>query len=215
MSDGVIILHGIFRTHRSMRGLAGFLEKSGFRILNLDYPSTKHSIETLADVIQHDITQFASQISGQLHFVGYSMGGLLIRAYLNKYRPEKLSRVVMIGTPNQGSEVADFLQAIKLYRWLYGPAGQQLITKQDNFLRHFGKVDYELGIIAGNKPIDPISSCIIRKPNDGKVSIESTKLDGVKEHIILPCSHTFFPSNREMWAQVLHFLKTGLFTPKL
>jgi hypothetical protein len=194
-----------------MRGLADFLEKSGFKILNLGYPSTKHSIETLAEVIHHDITQFASQITGQMHFVGYSMGGLLIRAYLSKYRSEKLGRVVMIGTPNKGSEVADFLQTIKLYRWLYGPAGQQLVTKQDEFLRHFGKVDYELGIIAGNRPVDPISSRIIRKPNDGKVSIESTKLDGAKEHIILPCSHTFFPSNKKMWQQALFFLKNGQF----
>jgi pimeloyl-ACP methyl ester carboxylesterase len=211
MSDGVIVLHGIFRTYRSMRALAGFIEKSGFRVLNLGYPSTKHPIEKLSDIIHNDIGQFASQINGKLHFVGYSMGGLLIRAYLKKYRPEKLGRVVMIGTPNKGSEVADFLQNIKLYRWLYGPAGKQLITKQNDFLHHFGKVDYELGIIAGNKPVDFISSRIIGRPNDGKVSIESTKLDGAKEHILLPCSHTFFPSNKQMWKQVVSFLNTGQF----
>ena len=140
------------------------------------------------------------------------MGGLLIRAYLNKYRPEKLGRVVMIGTPNQGSEVADFVQNWRLYQKLYGPAGQQLITKQDSFSHFFGQVDYELGVIAGNRPIDIISSRIISKPNDGKVSIDSTKITGMKGHVVVPSSHTFFPTHKQTWQQTLNFLQNGQFT---
>ncbi len=142
------------------------------------------------------------------------MGGLVIRAYLHRYKPQNLGRVVMIGTPNQGSEVADFLQTRKLYRMLYGPAGQQLITDQSGFMHHFGAVDYEVGVIAGNRPVDLISSRIIGKANDGKVSIDSTKLSGMKDHVIVPSSHTFFPSNPHMLMQTLEFLKQGKFTEK-
>lgn len=212
MNDGVVVLHGIFRTNRSMSGLSKFLEKSGFIVLNLDYPSTKYSIENLADIIAPQIQKFAEKTSGKLHFVGYSMGGLLIRAYLKNHQPNNLGKIVMLGTPNKGSEVADFLQNFWLYKKLYGPAGQQLITNQTVFEKIFNSLEgLEVGIIAGNKPIDPISSRIIGKPNDGKVSIESTSIKDVKDKVLVPCSHTFFPSNRKVWLQVLSFLQTGLF----
>lgn len=212
MRDGIIVLHGIFRTHRSMRKLANFLEKNGFDVLNLGYPSTKHPIESIANIIHPRIAAFAESIPGKVHFVGYSMGGLVIRAYLHRYKPQNLGRVVMIGTPNQGSEVADFLKNRKLYCTLYGPAGQQLITDQSGFAHHFGETDYEVGVIAGNRPVDLISSRIIGKANDGKVSIDSTKLTGMKDHVIVPSSHTFFPSNRQMIQQTVAFLKHGKFT---
>jgi triacylglycerol esterase/lipase EstA (alpha/beta hydrolase family) len=210
MTDSVVVLHGIFRTHRSMAGLARFLEQSGYRTLNLGYPSTKQPIEQLADTIHPRISEFAGN-GGRLHFVGYSMGGLLARAYIHKYAPSQLGRVVMIGTPNQGSEVADFIRNWGLYKKLYGPAGQQLVTDQSAFRDIFGEVRYELGVIAGLRPIDPIGSRIIGKPNDGKVSVESTKLAAMKDHTLVACSHTFFPSNKTAWRQTLAFLNDGKF----
>jgi len=141
------------------------------------------------------------------------MGGLLIRAFLRNHRPPKLGRVVMVGTPNNGSQIADFLKTWPLYRKFYGPAGQQLITDQTAMTKLFGTVDYELGIIAGNRTIDPVSSLIIglRIPNDGKVSVESTRLDGAAAHIVIPANHTFLPVNKIMWRQALSFLQDGRF----
>jgi len=211
MSDGVIVLHGIFRTYRSMSGLARNLEKAGYEVLNLGYPSTKLSIEELVEYINEDIERFSRKINGKIHFAGYSMGGLLVRAYINKYRPKKLGRVVMIATPNNGSEIADLLKDLRLYHKLYGPSGQQLITDQKDLKNIFGKVDYELGIIAGDRPVDMISSRIIGKPNDGKVSIESTKLENMKDHIIIRCNHTYFPASRKAHAQAINFLAEGRF----
>lgn len=203
------------RTRRSMAGLARFLAQQGFSVLNLGYPSTKYSIEKLVDVIRPEIEALTRSSDAKIHLVGFSMGGLLIRAYLCKYRPSRLGRVVMLGTPNGGSEVADLLKDLKLYRWLYGASGQQLITAQGAFMHLFGSVDYELGIIAGNRSIDPLSSRVIGKPNDGKVSIDSTKIEGMKDHIVVPSSHTFLPSNKIAWRQTLAFLQSGQFeTPK-
>jgi pimeloyl-ACP methyl ester carboxylesterase len=212
MKEKIIILHGIFRTHRSMRGLANFLERSGYNVLNLRYPSTKYDIEKLADIAHPQIADFISKDQGRTHFIGHSMGGLLIRAYLKKYRPINLGRVVMIGVPNRGSEVADFLKNFYFYKKLYGPAGQQLITNQEKFAHIFCDIDFEIGVIAGNRSIDPISSKIIGKTNDGKVSLESALIEGAKDSVIISSSHTFFPSNRKMWAQALSFIKTRKFT---
>ena len=194
-----------------MRGLAAFLESEGYKVLNAGYPSTRHSIEQLVDIVHPDIARFLARSPGKVNFVGYSMGGLLIRAYLHKYPLSRTHRAVMLGTPNHGSQVADFIKDWRLYRWLYGPAGQQLVTGNHALSSSLGSVHYELGIIAGNKTIDPVSSRIIGLPNDGKVSIESTKLDGMREHIILPVTHTFFPGNRLVWEHVSRFLKNGTF----
>lgn len=209
--EGVVILHGIFRTHRSMGALARFLERHGYAVLNLGYPSTRLSLEELADHVHPAIAAFAEQCE-TVHFIGCSMGGLLIRTYLKKYRPAGLGRVVMIGTPNQGSEVADYLKNNFFYRRLYGPAGQQLVTDQRHFQACLGTVDYELGILAGNRPLDMLSARIIARENDGKVAVESTRLEGMRDHRVLPCNHTFFPASRRAWAETLHFLQQGAFT---
>ena len=211
MTEGIVLLHGIFRTSLSMRGLEKYLKKGGYDTLNIGYKSTRFSLEEIVDLIHPKIKEFAEKHDGQLHFVGYSMGGLIVRAYIKKYRPKNLGRVVMLGTPNQGSEVADKVVDWAFYKWSYGPAGQQLVTDQSKFSHLFGGVDYEAGILAGDCPIDPISSWVIGKPNDGKVSIDSTKLEGMKDHAVLKVSHTMFPHNKNAWKHTLKFLKEGKF----
>jgi pimeloyl-ACP methyl ester carboxylesterase len=215
MTDGIILLHGILRTNKSMRGLANFLHSAGFEVLNIDYPSTKHSIEDIADKIHKNIELFQSQLDGKLHFVGYSMGGLIARAYLARYKPQNLGCVVMLGTPNKGSELADFWRHSWIYQKLYGPAGQQLITDQQSFKDIFSNPYYDFGIIAGNKTVAPISSLIIGKPSDGRVSIENTRLEGAKDHIVLACSHIFLPLSKDVWNQTLYFIRNRKFQRNL
>ncbi|NNH56837.1 alpha/beta fold hydrolase [Rhizobium laguerreae] len=215
MNDTVLLFHGIARTKKSMAKLAGFLSAHGYRVVNVGYPSTKFSISDLVDIIRPEIDGAAKEAGdGRVHFVGYSMGGLIVRAFLRNYRPANLGRVVMVGTPNSGSQIADFLKNWPLFRKVYGPAGQQLITDQTAMTELFGTVDYELGVIAGNRTIDPVSSLIIglRVPNDGKVSVESTRLDGASAHIVIPANHTFLPVNKTMWSETLSFLQDGRFT---
>jgi hypothetical protein len=125
-------------------------------------------------------------------------------------RPTR-GHVIQLAPPNHGSEVADFLQKIWLYKTIFGPAGQQLTTDQSQIESLFGPVDYSLGIIAGNRTMDPISSAIIPGPDDGKVSIQSTKLDGMADHIVVGASHLYFPRSKKVHHQVLHFLENGAF----
>ena len=161
-------------------------------------------------LIHPQIQNFATQVT-KIHFVGYSMGGLIIRAYLNLYHPNNLGRVVMLGTPNQGSEVADFLQNFWIYKKLYGPAGQQLVTDQTAFKDIFGSIDYELGVIAGNSPYYFIANKIIGKEADGRVSIINTKVEGMKKHAVIKSGHTMLSSNKKAWQLTLSFLGNGSF----
>ena len=208
--DYVIVLHGIFRTSSHMQKIAMHLESEGFDVINLDYPSTDYPLEDLIEIIHQDIQKHIVE-DKPIHFVGYSMGGLLLRGLLEKYPPQNLGRVVQLAPPNKGSEVADFLKSNWLYKKLYGPAGQQLTTDQTEILHLLGHVHYELGVVSGSRSLDPICSLLIKGQSDGKVSIESTKIEGMKDHIIVKGTHTFFPRNKEVQRQAAHFLKYGEF----
>src|ERR1700730_16550748 len=147
--DGVVLLHGISRTSRSFRRMQTAIEASGFVTLNLDYAIRRKALESLAEDIHPAIELFSSGIEGSIHFVGHSMGGLLTRAYLARYRPQRLGRVVMLGTPNGGSEIADRVSSCAAYRAYFGPAGQQLTTKRGHATQAIlPPVDYPVGIIA-------------------------------------------------------------------
>ncbi len=204
----VVLLHGIWRTGKSMALLAWYLRRCGYEVLNLTYPSTRLMLEQLAEHIHPAIRDFAGE--RPVHFVCHSMGGLLARAYIARYRP-RVGRVVMLGTPNHGSEVADFLKDWVLYRRMYGPAGQQLTTRNHGRDGLFAPVDFELGIIAGTKSLDVICSRIIGVPSDGKVSVESTKLDGMKAHVLVPVSHLMLTYHPRVMALVARFLGSGVF----
>ena len=208
--EQVVLLHGITRSDNDMRSMKEFLSSHGYRVINLGYPSTSHSIEELASGVASRLQQEIDP-SVPVHFVGHSMGGLVIRALLNRYRPDNLGRVVQIGTPNHGSEVADFLKNDWLYRLFFGPAGQQLVTQGAGIEKLLGEVDYEMGVIAGDLSIDPISSNLISGPDDGKVSVESTKVKGMRDHDIVPVMHSLQTRSPMVQRRVLRFLKFGGF----
>jgi len=213
-SDGVVLLHGIARTSRSLNRIERALQGARFATLNLDYESRKKPLDRLAADIAPAVAGFAERTDGSIHFVGHSMGGLLIRAYLATCRPPRLGRIVMLGTPNGGSEVADALQRLAIYRAFYGPAGLQLSTEQDAALRALPPADYDVGIVAGVGTIDPIPSfLILPRPNDGKVSVQRTKLEGMIGHTIVKASHPGLLRHPAAIRQTIAFLREGRFLP--
>src|SRR6185312_376093 len=210
--DGVVLLHGISRTALSFRKMQLALERAGFATVNLDYASRRKALEALAEDIHPAIQRFADRIEGSVHFVGHSMGGLLARVYIARHRPKRLGRVVMLGTPNSGSEIADRLKNFGPYRAFFGPAGQQLGTQRDDAIKALlPPPDYPVGIVAGNRSVYPISSAFLPKPHDGRVSVENTKLDGMADHIVIGTSHPWLPGNRMAIAQTIAFLMGGKF----
>ena len=190
------------------------IEALGFATLNLGYYSRRKSLEALAEDVHPEIARFVDNFAGSTHFVGHSMGGLLTRVYLARHRPSRLGRVVMLGTPNGGSEIADRLKNFAAYRAYFGPAGQQLTTERDSATQAIlPAVDYPVGVIAGNRSIDPISSTLfLPSPNDGRVSVKNTKLAGMTDHIIVSASHTWLAQNQSAIDQTIAFLRDGRFS---
>ena len=210
--DGVVLLHGISRTLRSFRKMQASVEAAGYATLNVGYASRSKALEALAEDIHPAIQRFADRIDGPVHFVCHSMGGLLARVYIARHRPKRLGRVVMLGTPNSGSEIADRLKNFGPYRAFFGPAGQQLGTQRDDAIKALlPPPDYPVGIVAGNRSVYPISSAFLPKPHDGRVSVENTKLDGMADHIIVETSHPWLVRNGPAIAQTIAFLRDGRF----
>ena len=209
---GVVLLHGIAGRSLLLRRLERALQRAGFATLNLDYASRKKPLERLAEDIHPAIMAFASAHIGPIHFVTHSMGGLLARVYIAKYRPARLGRVVMLGTPNGGSEIADRFKDVALYRSYFGPAGLQLVTARHGTLAALPPLDYPVGVIAGNRFLDPISALFLLPwPNDGRVSVASSKLADMTDHTMVKASHMGLVLHPAAIRQTIAFLREGLF----
>lgn len=209
----VVLLHGISRTPRSMRMLERCLTVEGYRTANWGYASRTHDLGVIADQLAPKLADFAEGERGPVHLVTHSMGGLVARVLLARSRPRWLGRVVMLAPPNQGSEVADMFAAFPPYRWWFGPAGAQLVTRRDaKTAGLFGPIDYELGIIAGRRSLYPAASALLPRPNDGRVSVAATAIEGMADHIVLPTSHPMIVRDRAATEQVIAFLRDGRFS---
>ena len=117
----------------------------------------------------------------------------------------------MLAPPNKGSELAEFLRNFFLYKWLSGPAGQALGTGEESIPDKLLPVDMEIGIIAGNKSINPGFSKLIEGPNDGKVSVARSTLDEMSDFMVVPATHTFIMRHPVVLHQAQYFLKNGKF----
>jgi len=210
--DGVVLLHGIMRRAASMGAIERSLVAEGYRVLNLDYPSRRQSLSGITEGLAGPIADFEAGLAGELHFVTHSMGGLVARTYLNRFRPARLGRVVMLAPPNEGSEIADLLRKNWFYRGLFGPAGAELTTtRSEHLVTQLGAVDFPLGIIAGDRSLYPLASIALPRPHDGRVSVERTRVAGMADHIVLPTSHPLILRHAEAMAQTRHFLRHGSF----
>lgn len=207
----VVLLHGILLNAWHLRYLRKFLKKHNYRVITINYPSTKMPLQDLAAYIVKEL-KHRDVYDLPLHIVGYSMGGLLARIIMTHHRPPHVRHVVQIGTPNHGSELVDRFGEYWLFKKTYGPAGEQLSTDQSSIRYLLGKVNFSLGSIAGDVDWDPVTSFFFDGPHDGKVSVESTRVEGMKDHLVVHLPHLFLPWSKEVCHAIDHFLQKGRFS---
>ncbi len=210
--DYVVLLHGLGRTSLSMKRLENYLQSHGYRVINLNYPSRRFSIEQLSEnylrpalekrIVDHD---------SKVHFVTHSLGGIIVRQYLSDHNIENLGRVVMLGPPNHGSEIIDCLRSHTITREFLSEAGKELGTTANDLPAKLGPVHFECGVIAGDRPINPFLSAMLHGPNDGKVTVASAQVPGMRDFLRLHYSHTWLMWRERTLQQTLCFLGSGRF----
>jgi len=214
--EAVVLIHGLGRSGKSMRPVARFLKKNGYEPITLSYPSRKKDISSLVDEhIAPALDSLKAQYS-PLHFVTHSLGGILLRAYLQTDSLPAESKIIMLGPPNKGSEVNQFFQRFGWYQHFDGPTGQQLgVDSATSIPLQLEPVEATIGIIAGDASWELWSSWwIIPGKDDGKVAVESTKLPEMTDFVTVHRTHTFMMNAKEVHRYILNFLQTSRFKAK-
>lgn len=206
----VVLLHGIGRKPKAMKAIQVFLQDKGYTVHNIGYPSRRQKIEDLANELVKGPLSQLKQGKEEVNFVVHSMGGLVLRYILKFHDPFPIGKVVMLATPNHGSELCDHFKHYSWFRWWFGPAGRQLGTSKNAFPQQLGEANFECGIITGDRGL-ALASRWIKEPHDGRVSVESSKLEGAKDHLVLPVGHCNMLKNKEVHSAMLHFLEHGWF----
>ncbi len=208
--ESVVLLHGLARSSHSMVKLETALEKEGYDVVNIGYPSRQFEVEKLSEIVSEKIVSETADAE-KIHFVTHSMGGIIVR-YIQQHFPlDNIGRVVMLSPPNRGSEVVDKLAAYWIFKLINGPAGLQLGTSSEDLISELGPADFELGVITGDRSINCILSLMIPGKNDGKVSIERAQLNGMNDFKVVHATHPFIMKKKKVIDDVISFLNSGKF----
>ncbi|MEH6593486.1 MAG: alpha/beta fold hydrolase [Halioglobus sp.] len=207
----VILLHGLYRSGYSMKAVEWRLE-ADYHVVNISYPSISFPIEELAETaIEEGLAGCRLAGLDTIHFVTHSLGGILVRQYLAHSEIPELGRVVMMGPPNQGSELAANLIDNQLLDIFLPIAATQLAAGTESLPVRLGPVAYPVGIIAGSNNNRPWTPSSPNGPSDGTVLVEETRVTGMTDFITVPASHSFLMWHNSVLEQVAHFLSYGSF----
>jgi pimeloyl-ACP methyl ester carboxylesterase len=221
-TECVVLLHGLGRSSGSLEPLARRLREAGYAVVNYDYATTRADLDGHASELARRLPEFVDRAAGgtptgavppisKVHFVTHSLGGIVVRKLLAEHTIANLGRVVMLAPPNRGSELADTLREVGILEWSLGPAAVELGTREGDAPRSLGPVAFECGVIAGDVNFNPFGKLIFDGPNDGKVSVDGAKVDGMTDFLVVHHGHTFLMNAKDVQDQVVLFLRTGRF----
>jgi triacylglycerol esterase/lipase EstA (alpha/beta hydrolase family) len=219
----VIIVHGLARNAASMVDMANGIKQQGYKTCVIDYPTIVEAIDNTLRVSAHQIHgcirhfnhQLAQSKNGKVHFIGHSLGGLVIRSYLADHQDfalsDEMGEVVFLGTPNHGSDVADFFSNIKLLS-LVGGTAAALTTGPNSLPNILPNPNYRFAVIAGVDSY-PLLKHMFNNKNDGLVSVKSAQLPNMHDFIKVDIKHDQLRSAPYVFELILNYLSHQQFQP--
>jgi pimeloyl-ACP methyl ester carboxylesterase len=208
--QNVVLLHGLGRSSANMLILKWRLQARGYEVCNVGYETRIDSIEAASDRVFASLTDCVDP-QQPTHFVTHSLGGLVLRSLLARHAVDRTGRAVMLAPPNRGSEIADWIRTFPISTGLMGRLAGQLGTRSDDLPQDLPIPSIAFGVIAGDRWINPVGPWLLPSPHDGTVSVASTRLEGMSDHLVLPHTHTFIVNSAEVADQVDSFLRNGRF----
>jgi triacylglycerol lipase len=210
--EWVVLIHGMGRSTISLKRVEITLRKAGYHVVNVSFPSMRCPIEEMANgALEEAIRTRVPANAAKIDFVTHSLGGIVLREFLAHRHVTNLGRVVMLAPPNHGSQIADRFKSNALGRWILGPAGRELGTSQTDLPQRLPAVNYETGVIAGDRSADPWFAGILPHPNDGKVTVKNAQVEGMTDFIVVHYSHMWMMWHKPTLDEVLFFLRDGHF----
>ncbi|MFC4269990.1 alpha/beta fold hydrolase [Sneathiella chungangensis] len=209
----VILVHGLARSSNAMWLIGQRLEKAGYRTCAIDYPSMTESIENTQATISSEIERCikSNNTAEIVHFVTHSLGGPLARDYLSSAPLKNMGRMVMLSPPNHGSDLVEHFGHWKYFRSVLGPIASELTADHSSWLAHLPVPNYEIGVLAGNYTFNPIAAYLLDGKDDGAVTIEDMKLEGMADFMEVSATHVTIRYSSIASRQISYFLNQGHF----
>jgi pimeloyl-ACP methyl ester carboxylesterase len=203
----VILIHGITRSSKSFAAMKSAFEENGVPAIGFDYPSTRVSIADSSEYL-HRLIESLEGVE-KIDLVVHSMGGLVTRAYLAKHQDPRINRLVMLGVPNLGARMANLLKDVSVFKWVMGPAGQQLIEDDAGFINGLPTPTFPFAVIAGERGTPDGYNPLIPGDDDGTISVSTTRLPGAADFMTVRSLHSFLMGNADVIAATQRFLNGG------
>ncbi len=213
----VVLLHGLGRSAGSMRKLEKALIKQGYRVFNPGYAGITGSYDSILKKLMAQLHDWVIP-QNTLHFVGHSFGGILIRGILSVCSNTwQLGNCVMLGTPNQGTQTAQFMTNHPILKYFTPVVAKQLLPTSE-LIRELPEPPLPTGVIAGSQSrslLVPVTwfykAATNNAPGDGVVEINNTRCRKMSDFIVMPLHHSFMMWDSQLIRQVIHFLKFARF----
>ena len=205
MTEAVVLVHGIWMTGLDLLLLRTRLRAAGYAATIARYPSLRLPPRENARFVREAVERVEADV---VHLVGHSLGGLVILHMLRDDPPRQPGRVVLLGSPVQGSGVARVLSSHRMTRLLLGRSGEAGLLGGGAP----PPADREIGTIAGDVPLGVgrvLGGC--DGPHDGTVAVAETRIPGARDHVTLPVTHAGLLTAQAVADEVVGFLRHGAF----
>ncbi|MCH2174619.1 MAG: alpha/beta fold hydrolase [Lentisphaeria bacterium] len=210
--EQVVLVHGFLSLGAAMKPMGRSLRNAGYEVYTVSYPTHSLTPREVVEYVSNQINALPIKDDEPVHFVAHSMGGIILRKYLEDTPHNNLGKVVMVGTPNRGIPLLSELDDYSFYHLLLGPTAINLGIDSEDFPNQLSSPYYPLGVIAGTKSRIPFSNSLLGETNDGVVPVSRVRFLGMTDYMEVPVTHQQQRKHPLVIKEVKYFLEKGYFT---